>query len=82
MPGSLTASAYSPQAPATEQPVHRAEFLLLIGILLVFSEGILPRLLSGDATADGSALLRYLWLPIYAVIFAGIVWKVREVAQT
>ena len=82
MHGSLTASAYSPQAPATEQPVHRAEFLLLIGILLVFSEGILPRLLSGDATADGSALLRYLWLPIYAVIFAGIVWKVREVAQT
>ena len=81
MHGSLTASAPSSDAPATEQPVHRAEFLLLIGVLLIFSEGILPRLLSGDETADGSALLRYLWLPIYAVIFAGIVWKIRNVAQ-
>ena len=81
MHGSLTASAPSPEAPATEQPVHRAEFLLLIGLLLIFSEGILPRLLSGDESSDGSALLRYLWLPVYAVTFAGIVWKIREVAQ-
>ena len=82
MHGSLTASAPSPEAPTTEYPVHRAEFLLFIGVLLIFSEGILPRLLSGDETADGSAMLRYLWLPIYAVIFAGTVWKIREVAQT
>ena len=81
MHGSLTASAHNPDAPASEHPVHRAEFLLLVGLLLIFSEGILPRLLSGDESADGSALLRYLWLPVYAVTFAGIVWKIREVAQ-
>ncbi|MEL6691408.1 MAG: O-antigen ligase [Pseudomonadota bacterium] len=81
MHGSLTASAPSSDAPASEQPVHRAEFLLLIGVLLIFSEGILPRLLSSSGSTDGSALLRYLWLPVYAVTFAGIVWKIREVAQ-
>lgn len=82
MHGSLTASAPSADAQPAERPVGRAEFLLLIGLLLIFSEGILPRLVSGDETSDGSPLLRYLWLPVYAVTFAGIVWKIREVAQT
>lgn len=82
MRGSLTVSAPSPETEASEQQVRPAEFALLIGLLLIFSEGILPRLLSGDESADGSALLRYLWLPVYAVTFAGIIWKIREVAQT
>ena len=82
MPGSLTASAPSASATSSQTSVSRAEFALLIGLLLIFSEGILPRLFSGEESADGSVLLRYLWLPVYAITFAGLVWKLREVAQT
>lgn len=81
MRGSQTASAHSPERDRETSAVHPLEFFLLVVSLLVFSEGILPRLLSSDATSDGSALLRYLWLPIYALAFAGIVWKARLVLQ-
>lgn len=81
MHGSPIASAPSANAPAVYSPVSRTEFALLIGLLLIFSEGILPRLVSSDEAVEGSALLRYLWLPVYAVTFAGLIWKARDVAQ-
>ncbi|MEO1660805.1 MAG: O-antigen ligase [Pseudomonadota bacterium] len=81
MPGLPSVSAPSPAAKSAETPVSPAEFTLLIAILLVFSEGILPRLLSNDATSDGSPILRYLWLPIYAVTAAGIIWKIRDIMR-
>ena len=81
MHGSPTALSLSPASAPETKPVSAVEFALLVAILLVFSEGILPRLLSGDATSDGSALLRYLWLPIYAVAFAGIIWQAKAVLQ-
>ncbi|MEO1304872.1 MAG: O-antigen ligase [Pseudomonadota bacterium] len=81
MRGSQTVSAHSLERERETSAVHPLEFFLLVVSLMVFSEGILPRLLSSDATSDGSALLRYLWLPIYALAFAGIVWKARVVLQ-
>lgn len=81
MHGLQTASA--PRASDTEadSPVSRFEFAFLIIVLLIFSEGLLPRLLAGDESADGSPLLRYLWLPIYAIAFCGMLWKIKAVGQ-
>lgn len=59
-----------------------AELALLFVILLIFSEGVLPRLLSNGATSDGSALLRLLWLPVYGCVAVGLVRNWRVVAQT
>ncbi|MEL7109514.1 MAG: O-antigen ligase [Pseudomonadota bacterium] len=74
------ASAPSGGAQSSYSPVGRAEFVLLVLILLVFSEGLLPRLLSSEDSVDGSPLLRFLWLPIYAMALAGALWKVRDIA--
>lgn len=79
MPASLSASA--PNQASVDRPAGPAEFALLVVILLVFSEGLLPRLLSSEDAVDGSPLLRFLWLPIYAVAFAGLVWKAREIGR-
>ncbi|MCR9269134.1 MAG: O-antigen ligase family protein [Hyphomonadaceae bacterium] len=81
MPGSQTVSAPNSYTMAPQTPVGRLEFALLIVILLIFSEGILPRLVSSDQSSDGSPLLRYLWLPVYAVAFAGMLWKVKDIAR-
>ena len=74
------ASARKPQAASSYSPVGRVEFVVLVLILLVFSEGLLPRLLSDADSVDGSPLLRFMWLPIYAVAFAGAVWKIKDIA--
>ena len=81
MPNSLTASAPDLRMATSHSLVGRAEFLLLVVILLIFSEGLLPRLLSDESSSDGSPILRFLWLPIYGVAFAGALWKAREIAQ-
>ena len=81
MPNSLTASAPDLRMATSHSPVGRAEFLFLVVILLIFSEGLLPRLLSDESSSDGSPILRFLWLPIYGVAFAGALWKAREIAQ-
>lgn len=81
MQGSQTVSAPRFGGASSYSPVGRTEFALLILVLLVFSEGILPRLVSSDQSSDGSPLLRYLWLPIYALAAAGTIWKLREIAS-
>lgn len=81
MQGLQTASAPSRSGTETYSPVSRFEFVFLIILLLVFSEGLLPRLLAGDESADGSPVLRYLWLPIYAIAFGGMLWKIKAVGQ-
>lgn len=76
--------AVSSPDPATSLPkaeIRWSEFALLIVILLVFSEGILPRLVPGGEEEDGSALLRLLWLPIYAIALFGLMWKAFDVAR-
>lgn len=74
------ASARKSPAASSYSPVGRVEFVVLVLILLVFSEGLLPRLLSDADSVDGSPLLRFMWLPIYAVAFAGAVWKFKDIA--
>lgn len=74
------ASTLSSQAQSSYSPVGRIEFAVLVLILLVFSEGLLPRLLSNEDSVDGSPLLRFLWLPVYATALAGVVWKIKDIA--
>lgn len=81
MPSLPSASAPNPQTRSLYSPVGRAEYVLLVLVLLVFSEGLLPRLFSSDQAVEGSPFLRLLWLPIYALAFAGLIWKAREVAR-
>lgn len=81
MPGLPSASAPNPQTESAYRPVSRIEYAILILVLLVFSEGLLPRLLSSEDAVEGSPFLRLLWLPIYALAFAGLIWKAKEIAQ-
>ena len=81
MLGSQAASSPDHPASLPKATVHWSEFSLLIVILLVFSEGILPRLVPGGDGDDGSAFLRLLWLPIYGVAFLGLIWKFQDVAR-
>lgn len=66
---------------ARERHVSRFEYAIVFLVLLVFTEGLLPRLVSSEEVAEGSPFLRYLWLPIYALILTGVAWKVRDIAQ-
>ncbi|MEL6860501.1 MAG: O-antigen ligase [Pseudomonadota bacterium] len=81
MLNSQIASPHSATATAPERPVSGLEYALLFLVLMVFSEGILPRLVSSEEVAEGSPFLRYLWLPIYGVVFLGLVWKAGEIAR-
>lgn len=76
------ASAPSTSPRAEASPVGRWEIVVTGLILLVFSEGILPRLVSSDAAGEGSALLRQVWLPIYAVILLGLSTQAGAIART
>ncbi|MEM7327781.1 MAG: O-antigen ligase family protein [Pseudomonadota bacterium] len=79
MPGSLSASA--PESEGVSSPVGRTEFALLVVILLIFSEGLLPRLLSNEDSVDGSPVLRFLWLPVYALAFTGFLLQARDIGR-
>lgn len=51
------------------------ELGLAAATLIMFAEAFLPRLLAPDQTLQveaESVLLRYLWLPFYALVFAGL----------
>ncbi len=43
--------------------------------LVLFSEGLLPRLFASEENPESSAFLRLLWLPVYALVLAGCCWK-------
>ncbi|MCF6328795.1 MAG: O-antigen ligase family protein [Henriciella sp.] len=60
----------------------RLELALLFLALILFSGGLLPRLISGEQSADGLPLLRVLWLPVYALTLAAMVWKTKTMAIT
>ena len=77
-------SVSAPSAVASDRPraVSRWEYVAAVLILLVFSEGLLPRLVSGEASAEGSSLLRFVWLPLYAIIFVGLLSQAGSVART
>ena len=60
-------------------PLSRmAEYGLVFILLILFSEGLLPRLLSSGEEADGSPILRLLWLPVYGLTLVAFLWSARE----
>ncbi|MEO0607339.1 MAG: O-antigen ligase family protein, partial [Pseudomonadota bacterium] len=67
---------------AQSRSVSAVEFALLVLVLLVFTEGVLPRLVASEQSADGSPILRILWLPLYALIGLGLIWRARDIART
>ncbi len=81
MPNSSIASAGRSQTPEPKA-IGYFELGLLFILLILFSEGFLPRLISSNANADGSALLRLLWLPVYAIVLGAMVWKLRDISRT
>lgn len=49
--------------------------------LVLFSEGLLPRLFASEYDTDSSAFLRLLWLPVYGLVAIGCLWKVRTMVS-
>lgn len=54
------------------------ELGLCFACLVMFSEGLLPRLLASEENPEGSPLLRLLWLPVYGLVLAGCAWKLPQ----
>lgn len=85
MQGLQTVSAarhYSAQPMQQDAKPARWELAILFVLLILFSEGVLPRLVSSDQTADGSPILRLIWLPVYGLVLIGMLWKAKSVALT
>lgn len=59
-----------------------AELAALFIALVLFSEGLVPRLVTADEVADGTPILRLAWLPVYALVLAGSLWHARAMAMT
>ena len=57
------------QRSALPELLEAAGYLLVLLLLLLFSEAWLPRLFSSETDLEGSAFLRYMWLPAYLAIF-------------
>lgn len=83
MHASQTVSQANPaRAETARRAYHKAEIVLLFLILIMFSEGLLPRLFAAEESAEGSPILRLMWLPVYAMTLALIAWKAKETAIT
>ncbi|WP_300380944.1 O-antigen ligase [Henriciella sp.] len=67
MPVSQTAS---PDRPPLLILARYAEYALVFVCLVVFTEGLLPRLFASESDPE-STFLRLLWLPVYALIGIG-----------
>lgn len=76
------ASAQVVNPAAQPTAISRWEFGALFVVLILFTEGVLPRLLTSGGSADASSLLRILWLPVYGLAIAGALWKAKTVAIT
>lgn len=58
------------------------ELSVLFIALILFSGGVLPRLVASEQTAEGSPILRLVWLPIYALTLAAMIWRAGGVIRT
>ncbi|MEM1086201.1 MAG: O-antigen ligase [Pseudomonadota bacterium] len=67
---------------ALQKGYPKVELILLFAILIMFSEGLLPRLFDAEESPEGSPILRLMWLPVYALTLCLIAWKAKEVAFT
>lgn len=65
----------SPDKTLLQQFLFCAEIGLAFTCMVMFSEGLLPRLFSTEYASDSSDILRKLWLPVYALVLLGCLWK-------
>ena len=75
------------QGGITQPPISRWEYALAGITLFMFAEAFLPRLLApGPVDASGevpeSTFLRFLWLPFYGLILAGMALTARNAFRT
>lgn len=70
-----TSQTASPDKSLLQQLFFCLEIAIAFGCLVMFSEGLLPRLFSSEYASDSSDLLRRLWLPVYAIVLLGCLWK-------
>ncbi len=75
--GALT----GPSQPSEVAGRQSVEWAICLVLLLMFSEGLLPRLLSPEQDLEGSPILRLLWLPAYALIAALAALRFQHVAR-
>ncbi|MEM6946490.1 MAG: O-antigen ligase [Pseudomonadota bacterium] len=52
-----------------------------LACMVLFSEGAVQRLVAPEAAVDGNAVLRVMWLPVYAVIAALALTQIRQIAD-
>jgi len=69
------------QLTLTQTVILAVELGLAFVCLVLFSEGLLPRLFASEYDTDSSAFLRLLWLPVYGLVAIGCLWKVREMVS-
>jgi O-antigen ligase len=68
----------TPSSRARFDATKLLEAALVIILLAMFSEGVLPRLVTADQNVDGSPLLRQLWLPVYAIVFMCALTQIKQ----
>ena len=61
----------SPDKTLLQQFLLCIEIGLAFTCMVMFSEGLLPRLFSTEYASDSSDILRKLWLPVYALVLVG-----------
>ena len=79
MPDSQTGLQDRQERSLVEQGVLAIELGLAFVCLVLFSEGLLPRLFAHEHDPESSAFLRLLWLPVYVLVFAGCASRVVTV---
>ncbi|WP_084398868.1 O-antigen ligase family protein [Henriciella aquimarina] len=75
MPASLTVSQDRPPLATLARIM---ELAAVFACLVLFTEGLLPRLFASEENPD-SAFLRLLWLPVYGLVGLGCLFKFRAV---
>lgn len=73
------------QSPTPTQPsgglLGALIWCVMIVLLLMFSQGVLPRLFASEEDVEGSSVLRLLWFPAYAVMLLLAIVKWRTVLK-
>jgi O-antigen ligase len=70
-----TSQIASQDRPLLLQALNGAEIAAAFICLVLFTEGLLPRLLTIESAPDSSAFLRLLWLPVYLLVGLGCLWQ-------
>lgn len=69
------------QRTLTQTVILAIELGLTFICLVLFTEGLLPRLFASEYDTDSSAFLRLLWLPVYGLVAIGCLWKFRTMVS-